>query len=235
MQEISIHDSQAVSETIRVFLTEKPVVMLELPCVYGLIAPCNLRGVSVLDETKLRLPGKTYGSIPGNFNRFVRLASDHVLPPLFKRPINPDSFVSSFFIRLRVAEESTSTPTIRNGSHQALFLSELPFQDFFEKLEISLREPTDTSLFPGMDYTGVLCTSANISGDSEGSITDYDRAITFARERGISLLLRGDGIVSNSGSYPIFSFEKNTLRVARSGPGIQELLRALPRGFELIE
>ena len=67
--------------------------------------------------------------------------------------------------------------------------------------------------------TAPLCTSANLSGDPRGTITDEARAAAFARDRGVRLWIRAPRDVDARGSYPVFSLSNEGFTVERDGPG----------------
>ena len=66
-----------------------------------------------------------------------------------------------------------------------------------------------------MNYNPVICSSANISGDKKGGITDLETAIDFAKERQIQLIIKNEDNFTPRGSYPIFQIEGDTIQIVR--------------------
>jgi len=73
-----------------------------------------------------------------------------------------------------------------------------------------------------------LCTSANMSGDTDGPIIEQAKALSFAKERHIPLFIHTDLMGSEKGSYPIIEeLAEGQLRLARNGPQGEEILHKL--------
>jgi tRNA A37 threonylcarbamoyladenosine synthetase subunit TsaC/SUA5/YrdC len=218
-QELELSAPNVADVALGVLRSERPVLMLEMSSVYALVAPATALGARALDSAKERLPGKTYGSIIGSLVAFHGLALQARLPSGFGESE-----------RIGVAPPEVSTPVVRQGSHQGLLFPEGdPQRQLAIALEAGLAELAEPELFGGLRCSAPLCSSANLSGDPAGSITDEARAAEFARERGVKLWLRGASDPSARGSYPIFQLEAEGVTVARDGPGRERIEVRLAR------
>jgi tRNA A37 threonylcarbamoyladenosine synthetase subunit TsaC/SUA5/YrdC len=204
--------------------------LLEMPTVFGLFAPPTRSGVRWLNTAKARLPNKTYGTVLGRLRSFHALAMPGSLPSCFD-DVEQLRALEGAFLRMRVADETVNTPVLRGGTHQSLLIREGPHRQFFREMEKALAGEAEPELFGGWRCSALLCTSANVSGHSEGSITDLSRARAFAREHGIELLIRSSERALALGSYPILAFHPEHVSVARVGPGLEDIARLLPEGL----
>ena len=228
-KELDLAAPSAIDAALEVLRSERPVFMLELSSVHALVAPATALGARALDAAKERLPGKTYGSIIGSLDAFHGLALPERLPSGFGGSERLALFEGAF-VRIGVARPEVSTPVVRQGSHQGLLFPEGdPQRQLALALEAGLAELAEPELFGGLRHSAPLCTSANLSGDPAGSITDEARAAEFARERGVGLWLRGAPDPSARGSYPIFALEADGVTVARDGPGRERIEARLSR------
>jgi tRNA A37 threonylcarbamoyladenosine synthetase subunit TsaC/SUA5/YrdC len=234
-KEIYVDDALVVSEAISVFESLFPVILIELPSVYALIAPPTSKGVEALHQAKQRIGGKFYGTAIGSLDLFMQAAKTDSLPDAFKNEKRNLDYLEGAFIRLVFTDESISTPVIASGTHQALLLPSGSLRDFFTAMEAYGKDCTDNMIFPDLSYTALLCTSANISGHPEGSITEFDKARSFALDRNISLFIRMGESTPKGGSFPIFSFRNNQCKLARNGPGASRIIQSLPMSIQLID
>jgi tRNA A37 threonylcarbamoyladenosine synthetase subunit TsaC/SUA5/YrdC len=228
---ISNHDT--ISASLNVFESSYPVILIELPSVFALIAPPTSKGVAALHRAKQRQNGKFYGTAIGCFENFLQSANAAYLPDAFKSTNADLSYLEGSFIRLIVTDESISTPAIAGGTHQALLLPSGSLRDYLTQMEFFLNGCRDVSVFPGLSYYALLCTSANLSGDPEGSITDLQKARAFAVARNISLFLRMEEPTIKGGSFPVFSFRKNSCSLQRVGPGATKIIQSLPSSIQI--
>lgn len=235
---------ECLRSCLSVFRGEHPVVMLEMPAVYALIAPGNRPGVEALNRAKARLADKNYGSIIGRWDQFLALLeSDATLPPFSERGGSIEEALEGTFLRAKVSPDpAAQSPLIRNGTHQGLLLPRGVLRDFVTQLEHRLEQEWGENarfdshlLFAGKPHVGILATSANLSGDPLGSITDPERAADFVNQQRIPLWIRmeKDSSTTNQapqekGSYPIVELDGNTLWVRREGPGLAQALARLP-------
>jgi hypothetical protein len=83
-------------------------------------------------------------------------------------------------------------------------------------------------MWGGMNYCTPLCTSCNVSGDADGSIVHIGRALAFARDRGVQLVITCTDTVAELGSYPIFGYDKSQVTVHRDGPYLDHFKRQIP-------
>lgn len=224
-----IRDASAMDELLRVMHSSYPVAMVQLPSVFALIAPSTALGVNALNRAKQRLPGKYYGSAIGDLNAFLSLADQDTLPEAFRMNAASVAVMEGAFIRCRVTDAAVETATITAGTHQGLLLPVGPERALFKAIEQAFRKNSPNELFAGASYYAPICTSANFSGDPLGSIVDMQRARAFAQASGIPLFINNDNAQGDeTGSYPIFAFEGNSVRVMRNGPAQERILRALP-------
>jgi tRNA A37 threonylcarbamoyladenosine synthetase subunit TsaC/SUA5/YrdC len=216
LQKIKLGQSSAPELAYATMLSECPVIMVEMRSVYGLIAPNTLQGIEALHRIKKRLPGKTYGSIFGNPEALSRLCNN-AIPSLIDQ--------EGFILRIPVTEAGNKEVT-RAGTHQILFENST-LKNFISLLEDFCISEKMSLNFNRSSYAGPLCTSANISGATSGSITNHDSATSFCNESGIPLMIETGMMGENLGSYPIFSFENNQFTIERDGPDSTKLLESL--------
>lgn len=224
MREIHVSD-RGVAEAVLEALAHD-VVMVQMPTVFVLLAPPTSRGVSWLDRTKSRLPAKNYGTALGDLQRFFAMARPGTLPAELAS-VEGFQLLTGAFIRITVAPEWFDSPMVRAGTHQGLLL-EGPHRELFKAVEAGLADAAEPSIIGGHTFTAPLCTSANMSGHPDGSITSWERAYEFARDRRVPLVVRCEPTPGVLGSYPILWLQRERVRIARHGPGLEELTAALP-------
>ena len=154
------------------------------------------------------------------------MAMPHRLPHELSKPESLDCMTGAF-MRFFVQHDNFNSPVIRNGTHQGV-LVEGPHRAMFKAIETAFASQAEPALFGGHHFSAPLCTSANRSGDPLGSITDWERAYAFAKERKIGLVVRCEPAKNAKGSYPIFSFHANKVTIERQGPKEEEIKRRLP-------
>jgi tRNA A37 threonylcarbamoyladenosine synthetase subunit TsaC/SUA5/YrdC len=226
MMTLTLDDPRALTAALEVFDSSDPVFMLQLPAVYALVAPPLARGVEALHRAKDRLPGKHYGSAIGRSEAFWSMALPGSYPEAFAAPSSLD-LLTGAFVRVTVCATSVDTSAVRQGTHQGLLLDG-PVRELFVALEAASLPKAEPALMGGHRYGAPLCTSANVSGDPLGSITDWDRARAFAADRGIALVIRAPAEQGPAGSYPIFALERERISIARHGPGEEAIRSRLP-------
>lgn len=226
---LDVGDSHTCDVLLRVLRSDFPVAVLQLPAVFALIAPPTTAGVEALNRAKNRLSGKYYGSAIGDLSPFAAMALQYHLPDYFTNDIQNMKVMEGAFIRMKVTDEVNDTACVTNGTHQGLLLPDGRERMLFRAIEEEFALNAPNPLFGGAYYSAPICTSANVSGDPLGSILDADRALHFASERNIPLVISNASLNSpESGSYPIFAFEGNTARVMRQGPAHERIVRSLP-------
>lgn len=201
-------------------------IIVQLPAVFVLLAAPTSFGAQQLDISKSRLPGKHYGTAIGSLERFLAQADAAHLPPGFR---HADDFarMTGSFIRLRFRDPDFHSPAMRAGTHQGVLLNGL-HRSLFERIEDSfLADPPDP-MWGGENHCAPLCTSCNISGDPAGSIVELDKALAFARARGVRLLVSGPQRGGELGSYPVFGYERDRVSVHREGPGVEAFKQKIP-------
>lgn len=227
-------DVHARKEALCILESPRPVVLVELSRVFALIAPPTIAGVTILNQVKNRLPGKYYGTVMGSVSKFIASAQQETLPDAFKKEPTELTFLEDSFIRLKVANRSISNPVISEGTHQALFLPGGHTRDFFVFLENHFLDKIGNIFSPNSKYSAVLCTSANLSGDTFGAITELETAREFAKNRNVELLIRSpDSNSQEKGSYPIFFFDGNHCSIERRGPGLSNIIQDFPSSIYL--
>jgi tRNA A37 threonylcarbamoyladenosine synthetase subunit TsaC/SUA5/YrdC len=213
--------TEAAAEAIR-----RDAILVQLPTVYVLLAPATRDGVRWLDRSKRRLPNKNYGTAIGSLERFAAMVSPGTRPPELES-ISGLTVLTGAFIRCRVAPAAYNSALVRHGTHQGVLLDG-PCRELFRAIEDGLADMSDPELLAGHTYTAPLCTSCNLSGDPLGSITEWERARQFAVDREVPLVIRGEAVTGQAGSYPIFELERDRLTIQREGPRMDEIKAALP-------
>jgi tRNA A37 threonylcarbamoyladenosine synthetase subunit TsaC/SUA5/YrdC len=198
-------------------------VLVDLGSVFAVVSLPTTQGVSQMNSIKRRLPNKYYGSIVGDVKKFIQHSkgSDELKNKLITAALKGE--FNNTFIRLPWPEESFSTEIVNLGTHQGLILSE-PFKSFALELEgeITKREGKHGS---SSKFNWLLGSSANLSGDPNGSITSLQDALSFGEQRGIKLLIRFEIDSGNyeKGSFPIIECTEKSYTVRREGPGINRI------------
>jgi len=226
-RELSILDAATIPAVLDALHSPNPVVMLQMPAVYVLLAPATKKGVEALNQSKSRLPQKNYGSAIGEVGAFHALAAAGALPEELDAPAALEQMTGAF-VRFAIGQPDFNSAAVRCGTHQGV-LVEGPHRELFKAIEQRFAHKADRSLFCGHAYTAPLCTSANLSGDPLGSITDWARAQQFATARQLSLVIRCEPAADESGSYPIFYFQGDQATIERHGPGEYEIMERLPQ------
>lgn len=221
---LSINDPAALDLATEA-IHQRPI-LVQFPSVFVLLAAPTSKGAHQLDATKSRLSGKNYGTAIGCLNRFIAQARPDTLPDEFTRCEHFAALTGSF-IRLQVDQETFQSKTIRNGTHQGLLLDGI-YSSLFRRMEESFDTTSPECMWNHRKYTAPLCTSCNLSGDPEGSITEYDKAFAFAKTRHIQLFLTASQQSGEKGSYPILGFESDRVRIHREGPGLDTFKEKIP-------
>ncbi len=228
MQIIDIQDSGAFDVILERVKNE--AVLLQLPTVYTLVAAPTRHGVEQLDHLKDRLSGKNYGTVMGSCSRFLDQALDGAMPSYFRSASRLERLTGAF-VRTAFADVEANSPVIRGGTHQSLILEGV-HRDLFRQAELVLAASVDQELWCGRRVSSLLCTSANLSGDPLGSITDRERAMEFAQQRDVGLVVTCDMARTGLGSYPIFELGPEAISIQREGPGLRRLLSEVPAALQ---
>ena len=208
----------------------KGAIIVHLNNVFAVVALPNKKGVDFLNLVKNRKHGKCYGSLISDTHEFVNNSildseTKFRLTNCLEQGILDNSFI-------RIPWNNSGNPQlIMNGTHQGLKTTE-PVLSFCHLIEQRLIQKNG-----GVMINSLICSSANISGDPRGSITDRALAIQFGKERGIDLFVEFDFPKNKveSGSFPIFSFNEMTFSIERKGPGCHEIESRLSKiGFSKI-
>ena len=226
MREVDIQDSSVFEEAMWAF-EESPVILIQFPDVFGLMAMPNQIGVNGLNQTKDRLPGKYYGSVVGSAENFFGMQKDYENLPYLK---DAEDFrlLEGSILRVRIDGPEINSAAVCEGTHQSLLFKEGPIRLLFQKLEKAFEPIADSSLFGGRSFSAPLCTSANISGHENGSIEDLDVVRTFGRQKRIPLLIRSESMPVPGGSFPVLYLQKNGISVQRIGPSLEEIKAKFP-------
>lgn len=200
-------DPQKVFEALR-----QDAILVSLNNVYALMSLANESGVKAIDRVKIRKAGKSYGSMVTDANRFFDEARiDEELKGTL-RSIGKSGVLEGTFIRLPWSQNALDG-LVMNGTHQGLILGE-PVRSFCMEIEENFKYQLGGEMIPSL-----ICSSANISGDSNGSITNRETAIKFGIDRGIKLFVEFDfEEIVEKGSFPIFTIYNGGYRVERNGP-----------------
>jgi tRNA A37 threonylcarbamoyladenosine synthetase subunit TsaC/SUA5/YrdC len=212
----------------------RSAVIIQLPSVYALFSMPNQQGADYIDQAKNRRAGKNYGTTIGNLQSFLSMSSQET--PLTRTFCDPDfdpmlrrhleGSLNRAFLRIDIGSHTLNNTAIRKGTHQALLLTG-DHGRLFNALEDKLSDTADESLFNGNHYSAPLCSSANISGDPDGSIITWDRALEFAIDRDVPMIIKAASAPGEQGSFPIFSLENDQVLVHREGPMLQALKASL--------
>jgi tRNA A37 threonylcarbamoyladenosine synthetase subunit TsaC/SUA5/YrdC len=212
IKEINLTDHNFLESVIGVFSSDNPVIILEFTGTYGLVAPNTNIGTKSLDYAKTRLDNKYYGSILGNCETFRKILPHHLKP-------NIEEIIEIFkgaFVRFEVENKSSNSKVIKDGKHQVL-IENPDFRKQIELVELMLIKQHSESDFFLENYQGLLCTSANISGDANGAITDLEQALEFGKAQGIELFVHSGLLIKNLGSYPSYYIGKEEITIERKG------------------
>jgi hypothetical protein len=231
MKEIEIWEP-GVLEACTHALNSFPVVMIQFPEVFGLMSMPNKEGVAGLNRVKSRLPNKLYGSVIGDLEKFLAMHSESGQTSYLSDEADIHKLNGSI-IRIRIDESQRSSPACLNGTHQGLLLQEGAIRELFRSLERAFESNVDPALFLGHAFSAPLCTSANVSGHPNGSITEIESARNFGQKMGIPLLIRcsESDAVQEKGSYPVLSLEKDGIIIERKGPGLDRIMAGFPAGL----
>jgi len=227
-QILDIEDATAVDAAIGHMRHQ--AVIVQLPTVFALFAAPNPDGVAMIDAAKNRMPGKHYGTTAGDIEHFFGMSANTSALARAVRRHGTDhqsrkallQRISGSFLRIKVGATSLETATVRGGTHQSLLLDGVHGR-FFEALELRLSGRADPSLYGGYAFAAPICSSCNMSGDPDGSITSFERAHDFAVRRAIPLIIRSRVTSSELGSFPVFELSDRAVIVHRNGPRVQEL------------
>ncbi len=220
----SINDSSNLELAIREI--HKGPILIQLPTVFALLAAPTSKGARQLDNSKIRLAGKNYGTAIGSLTNFVAQAKRDHLPDDFNRTEQYANLTGAF-IRLPFREDTFQSRTILNGAHQGLLLRGA-YSTLFQRIEASFASYSPDEIWNFTNYCAPLCTSCNISGDPGGSIVEFGKAKRFAETRGINLFITADKLSTEKGSYPILGFEKQRVSIHRAGPGLDGFRAKIP-------
>lgn len=224
MREIEIQESGCAEAVIAAL--RQNVVMIQLPSVFALLAAPNADGVRWLNAAKSRLPNKTYSSCIGEVQRFYDMVMPGSLPPELDS-VDALRSLTGAILRVTVAPEEFNSVTVRAGTHQALLLDG-PHGELFNAIEAGLRDAVEPELFAGRTVSAPLGSSANISGHPDGSITTWERAWAFGKERGVPLVVRCEFADDRQASPTILALLRDRVTVERAGPHPEQLLSRLP-------
>ncbi len=219
MKEINLTDPDFAESVVNIFNSDNPVIILEFTGNYGLVAPNTLLGAIALDNSKARLDGKYYGSILGYCEAFRKILQSHI-------ESNLQDIISIFeraFIRFDVDCKNPNSKVVKDCRHQVL-IENATFRKQIELVELEMMKIHESSDFFVENYQGLLCTSANISGDPNGAITEIDRVIEFGQSKGIELIVHSGLMKEKLGSYPSFYIGKDKISIERKGHRDTEIL-----------
>jgi hypothetical protein len=213
MREIHIHDQNLIARILEIFHSDFPIVILEFKYVYGLMVPNNIKGLEAINKVKKRLPNKFYGSFLGDHDSFRQIIHPDFVS-LFDKVLNA---AEGSFLRLPIHNIKNPNQTCWNNMHQTLIESK-KLKTEIELLEIEYKKEIKTSDFFMSNFQSPLISSLNVSGSSDGAITDKRDALSFGVINNIPLFIHAEYITQMPGSYPIFSFNKDgSFRIERHG------------------
>ena len=221
MQIINLNDFDSVN-TILTHIQNGPII-LELPTVFSIVCLPTSKSIELMNQIKARRAGKNYGSLIGNLEPFYHLLQKEIRSGEFSN-LTDLYKLNGTFIRGKITHDSFNSETVRNGTHQGLLLTG-PLQNLCASIEENFKSIADLELYDNKQYSAPICTSANVSGDPNGSITELNKAIGFAKNRGIELVVTLNKNLKSQqkGSYPIVWLKENELTIERNGPGLDQL------------
>ncbi|HEY0857303.1 MAG TPA: hypothetical protein VGE16_09605 [Albitalea sp.] len=205
-------------------------IIVQLPTVFVLLAAPTSAGAQQLNDAKMRLAGKNYGTAIGSMERFLHQTDPSRLPEEFSTAAQFARMAGSF-IRVQFRSPDFRSACIRDGTHQGLLLDGI-HRALFERIEASFLWTPPDPLWGGHNYSAPLCTSCNVSGDPEGSIVRLDKALAFGRARGVRLTITCPDTASQLGSYPIFGYQKHGVTVHREGPYLPQFQARIPQHLQ---
>lgn len=209
---------------------QQGAIVVDLNHVFAVVALPNAQGSDSLSAVKNRKAGKCYGSLISDAHGFVEESQLDEKTIVSLTNCMVDGVLDDAFVRLPWGD-SENKGLVLGGTHQGLKTTE-PVLSFCRSLEERLIRHAE-----GFMMNRLICSSANISGDPRGSITDRNEAIQFAQDRGVGLFVEFDFPTTDveTGSFPIFSFQHMAFSVERQGPGWGEIQqRLLERGFSAL-
>ena len=218
--------SDALAIDLAVQEIHRRPILIQLPTVFGLLAAPTSKGAAQLDNLKMRRPDKNYGTAIGSLDKFIAQARPDCLPDSFANA-GQYADLAGAFIRLPFRDKKFQSKTIKDGTHQGLLLID-SYADLFVKIEASFAGYTPDKLWGYVNYGAPLCTSCNLSGDPNGSIIAFDKALEFAKSRGVNVFLTATQPATQKGSYPILGFKKHQVTVHRTGPSLQTFTAKIP-------
>lgn len=215
--EYELESEQLVQKMHEVFMSDRPIVGLELNSVFALMAPANLLGMKALDESKQRLPGKFYGLGFFDENAIQEVFKEDVLPNVFKA-IHDQLHV---IFRLPVKPIYFDSPIVSDGFLQ-IFLGDQTVKKVIRRI-INQISIDDMSYLPPAELQGVLITSMNVSGSK--SITSYSEAYNFCAANNVPILIQTDLLNSKvgMGSYTIVKNDGTHSTIVREGFNVNEV------------
>ena len=196
----------------------KGAIIMHLDSVYAVVSIANQKGIRSLDRVKRRKPGKCYGTLVSNFGDFIMTSSVNNKTKEAIMKLGSERALENCFLRLPFKSIQNSE-LFMNGTHQGLVVVE-PVRSFCKEIEQRITENKDNLI---MDR--LVCSSANISGDSKGSIVEREAALKFGKAMGMELFVEFNFPKTNvkKGSFPILSFGDMTYRIERKGPGVDAI------------
>ena len=206
---------------------QQGAIVVNLNHVFAVVALPNAQGADSLSVVKKRKADKCYGSLISDGHGFVEESQLDEKTKVSLTKSLVEGVLNDAFVRLPWGD-SENDALVMGGSHQGLKTTE-PVLSFCRSLEERLIRRAE-----GFMMNRLICSSANISGDPRGSITDRNEAIQFTKDRGVGLFVEFDFPTTDvePGSFPIFSFQHMAFTVERKGPGWGEIQRRLlERGF----
>ena len=196
----------------------KGAIIIHLDTVYAVIAIANKNGIQSLDRVKRRKPKKSYGTLVSNFGDFIMTSSVNQKTKEVIMNLVDERALENCFLRLPFKGIQNSK-LFMNSTHQGLVVVE-PVRSFCKDIEQRLAENPNNLIM-----NRLVCSSANISGDSKGSIVMREAALKFGRAMGVELFVEFNFPKTNlkKGSFPIFSFGDMSYCIERKGPGVEAI------------
>ena len=227
VQVISIYDYGAFGVMLEAI--QRDAIVIQVPGgVFEVLATPNRPGVEQINRIKKSrgISGKYYSTYIGTSKRYLDLLLPHTLPENLNTEEGLNSFEGSI-LRVNMVPPDFNSSVICQGTHQSFLFGGI-YRQFFKAAECVFDRLGlyDTELFGGRKVVFPIGSSANVSGDPKGSITDYPRAIDFCQERGVKLLVTCPDPAPAS-PMPIFAFHESG-KDARNEPSQAPIIKKLP-------
>jgi Ca2+-binding EF-hand superfamily protein len=195
------------------------VIMVEIPNTFILIAAPTQAACEKMETIKGRPKGmKNFGFSIGHLDNFYNLIEKDTLPTSMQTDPNSFGMFEPSHLNVVLTKDKTfNNIIVRDGTVQGYITKDgSPVREFFKQIESGLAGYNEPELLSRKDYSAPLVTSANEC--HQGSITEWEKAKAFGKEKGIPLVVRFDLISDQDpGSFAVFQLRPEVIRTVRKG------------------